>query len=603
MGLKAFLVGSHKCRVKNPGFWQKPGFWDGSFQRLSRSGALWASTQVFAPAFFAQQARVNILGHKSVTPLLEGRGLTKRFGDLVANDRVDIVVHAGEVHAILGENGAGKSTLMKMLYGFHRPDVGDILLNGHCTTIDSPQAGRRLGIGMVFQNFTLIPAFTVVENIALFLPDPGVRLKRREIEQRIGEVSERYGLQVDPRARAGDLSVGEQQKVEILKVLLGGARILIFDEPTSVLAPHEVERLVHIFNQLRRDGYAILFITHKLPEVMICADRITVLRRGSVVGSLLRSSATEAELVTMMLGSSAIPGSSPTETETVGSLPPEAAQRSQRIERHSGGAHRDAPVLVCRGIELVSSQIETMANDHGGLSLRGINLEVLPGQIVGVAGVSGNGQKELGEVALGLRKSSAGTVFLFGIDATHWPVEKILRLGVSCIPEDPLLMGTVPGMTVQENMILGQQAKYARRGGLAMDWNAARADAEQCLHNTFHTPAPSLNVPMETLSGGNIQRVVFARELGQQPRLLIAYYPTRGLDIANAEAARRLLLRYREAGTGILLISEDLDELFALSDQLMVMYRGQIVGSFKPQETTAYAVGHLMTGTTVRIDD
>lgn len=500
------------------------------------------------------------------TPFLETRQLTKHFGDLVANDAIDLIAYAGEVHAILGENGAGKSTLMKSLYGFHRPTSGEILLNGKPTRIASPLEGRQLGIGMVFQNFTLIPAMSVLENIALFLPELGLTIQRTQIERSIRELAERYALPVDPHARVADLSMGERQRVEILKILLAGAKILIFDEPTSVLTPQETIGLFQVFRRLTDDGYAVLFITHKLPEVMATAQRITVLRRGAVAGTLLRSEASEDAIIRLMLGAA----------------PPESAKRGGKTAIHS------VPAVEFSNVDLLDLQ--------SGVGLKDVSLSVFPGEIVGVAGVAGNGQSELGDVILGLRRIDQGRLRLMGVDVNGWSIQRRLQSGVACIPEDPLRMGAIPGMTVAENMILGDQQDYCKRDGLRMNWPRARKHGERLLNTTFLSSAPGLERMVETLSGGNLQRVVIARETGRQPKLLLAYYPARGLDVSNAEAMRRLLLQYRQQGVGILLISEDMQELFSLSDRLAVMYHGRVVGTFRPDETDAYQVGRLMTG-------
>jgi len=502
----------------------------------------------------------------SLPPLLAIKSITKSFPGVMANDHVDLEIFSGEVHGLLGENGAGKSTLMKILYGFYRADSGEIRLNEQPVQIRSPHDARRFRIGMVFQDFILIPALSVAENIALFSPNLPAILDAALMVERIDELSQRYGLQVDPTAPVWRLSIGERQKVEVLKLLLADAQILILDEPTRGLAPHEVEGLFRVFANLRRDGYAVVFITHKLPEVLACADRITVMRRGRVAGTLAGSEATESGLVSLMFGGGGIE-------------PP-----------HRGGETPREGVQPLLELRQVSTRAQGEAT-----GLQEVNLTVLPGEIVGVAGVSGNGQRELGDVILGLERCARGTKYLWGQDATHWSVARIRASGVAFIPEDPLGMAVVAGMTVQENMALADTRKYARQGGLSMDWAAVREDLERSLKRLGFT-IPSLDLRVGTLSGGNIQRVVLAREMARNPRLILAFYPTRGLDVLSAVAARELLVASRDAGAGVLLISEDLGELFSLSDLLVVLFRGRIVGTSKPQEITVNKVGYLMTG-------
>ena len=502
----------------------------------------------------------------NLPPLLGMHGISKSFPGVMANDHVDLQVYRGEVHGLLGENGAGKSTLMKILYGFCRADSGEIRLNGQPVKIHSPHDARRFHIGMVFQDFILIPALSVAENIALFLPNLPAVLNKSRMIGRIEEISERYGLRVDPRLPVWRLSVGERQKVEVLKLLLAEAQILIFDEPTRSLAPPEIAGLFGVFANLRRDGYAVVFITHKLKEVLACADRITVMRRGRVAGTLAGSEATESGLVSLMFGTEGI----------------ESSRR--RIETWP---RRKQPLLELQG---VSTQAQGKVS-----GLQEISLAVLPGEIVGVAGVSGNGQKELGDVVLGLERCSRGTKYLWGRDATRWSVARILASGVAFIPEDPLRMAAFAGLTVRENMALSNPRKYAGSAGFSMDWNAVCADLERSLKRLGFA-IPSWNMRLGTLSGGNIQRVILAREMARDPKLIIAFYPTRGLDVRSAGAARDLLLASRDAGAGVLLISEDLTELFSLGDRLVVLFRGRIVATTTPQEITINEVGTLMTG-------
>lgn len=501
------------------------------------------------------------------TPLVELRNITKRFPSALANDAVDLELLPGEVHALLGENGAGKSTLMKILYGFYRADAGEIRIDGKPVQIRSPHDARAQGIGMVFQGFTLIPAMTVVENIALFLPHLAALVSRQEIARRIEDASERHGLKVDPWTKVHSLSVGEQQRVELLKLLLAQNRVLILDEPTKVLAPHEVDGLFATFESLKKSGYAVVFITHKIREVLACADRITVLRRGKVVGRLEGKGTTEQELVQRMFGA-----------QVEGAV--------QRTEQRSQPSSQE-PLLELR-------DVSTHAEGHS-VALRGINLRIHPGEIVGVAGVSGNGQRELGDVILGLIPCSRGQRWVFGQNATPWSAAKIRACGVGFIPEDPLAEGVVPWMTVQENMAVGEPPRYAWRGKLAVDWERVRAEATVSFKEIGSVPLPFF-APAATLSGGNLQRLVVAREIGRKPRLLVAMYPTKGLDVASAVAVRRALLAVRAGGGGVFFVSEDLEELFELSDRLVVQYQGRIVGTFRPDEVSLGAVGHLMTG-------
>jgi general nucleoside transport system ATP-binding protein len=494
------------------------------------------------------------------------RGITKRFGALLANDSVDLDVYGGEVHAVLGENGAGKSTLMKIAYGFYRGDSGEVLIEGEPAEIRTTQDARRLGIGMVFQNFSLIPAFTVGENIALFLRDLPFVLRSKDIAKRVEEVSERYALSVDLNQLAGRLSVGEQQKVEVLKLLLAGARVLIFDEPTSVLPPQEIEALFQIFDRVRRDGFAVVFITHKLAEVFACADRITVMRAGTVSGTLLPSEATQEQLVHLMF-----PAGRPGQSER-------GATDSQADE---------APLLELKEVHTRDAS--------GAPTLKGVDLVIRPGEIVGVAGLPGNGQQELGDVILGVERCRAGQKMLFGEEATRWPVRKVRARGVAFIPENPIYMAVVGSMTLEQNMALGATGDYSRHHGLSLDWDRVKSQLSDSL-KTLGLRLPPLTARAGSLSGGNLQRFTLARELSRNPRLVIALQPTRGLDLPTTTHARNLLVAARDRGAGVLLISQDLGELFALSDRLLVLRGGSIVGRLQPQEANAYEVGWLMTG-------
>lgn len=492
-------------------------------------------------------------------------GITKRFGSLTANDHISMTIQKQHIHALLGENGAGKSTLMKILYGVYKPDSGTITLDGQLLNIHSPQASRAAGIGMVFQSFMLIPAFTVTENIALSLRKIGMVVDEKKIEAEIQAISDQYRFDIDPRAKVWQLPLGAQQKIEIIKLVMGGAKLLIFDEPTSVLAPHEVQGLFDIFNNLRENGYTIIFISHKLSEVLSSCDGVTVLRGGRVVGSATRAEMTEDLLVSMIIGE---------KTAEVTNY-----QRKEITPQIK-------PVLEVSKL--------TAKDDRERMALHDISFHIKPGEILGVAGVSGNGQLELGEVIQGVRPALSGSIILNSQQILHASIEKIRQTGVTCVPEDPLKHGAVPPMSVEENLALCDVSGDTTPDWRAMNWSHARQRASWFTEK-FGLKMPRLNVPIEALSGGNIQRIVFARELSSPAKLLLAYYPTRGLDIHATEIVRLALLDYRDQGAAILLISEDLDELFAISDRIMVMFHGQNVGECLPDPNDRQKIGYLMT--------
>lgn len=490
---------------------------------------------------------------------LELRGMTKRFGALVAVDHVDLAVRPG-IHALIGENGAGKSTLVKALYGFDPADEGTVELDGRQVSIRSPREARALGLGMVFQQSTLIPAFTVAENIALYQPDlPGV-LRWHRISSKINELSDHYGLRVAPSSRAGDLSVPELQRVEIVRILLAGATTLIFDEPTSTLPAQEVDRLFSVLRRLRDENFTIIFITHKLHEVLEIADHITVMRTGKVLATLPREDVTEGRLLDLMF-----------------------EQGAHHVAR---AASKRAPGDVVFTLEGVST--------GGEPGLERVDLDVRAGELVGVAGISGEGQRALGDVAIGMLAPTRGHRVLAGRVTNSWSVRRLRNAGVACIPENVSEGGVIWNMTLSENVALANLDRVTR-DRVAIDWRKVRGElgAEiQALGVHF----PSSERKAATLSGGNLQRFAVARELARNPKLLVALYPTRGLDAVTTDVVRSLLEAARDAGTGVLLVSQDLAELQSICDRIVVLRAGRIVGERRAGEADALELGRLMMG-------
>ena len=495
---------------------------------------------------------------------LEMKGITKRFPGVLANDRIDFDLHAGEVHALLGENGAGKSTLMKVLYGMYHPDEGKILLNGKPVSIASPTDSIDLGIGMIHQHFMLVPTLTVAENVALGVPSKrGPLTDLVEVSKRIVELAGVYGLKIDPDAYIWQLSVGQQQRVEIIKALYRGAALLILDEPTAVLTPQEVDELFAIMRQMVKDGHALIFISHKLHEVVEISDRVTVLRDGRKIGTRPTSETTKRDLANWMVGREII--FSP-EHKTV----------------ETGAVRMELKEASC-------------GSDRGTPGLRQVSLQVHAGEILGIAGVSGNGQRELAEVLTGLRETTQGQIRLEGQDVTGLPADELTERMLSYIPEERMRDGMIKEFTVSENMILREHHKppFSRYGFLNLRQISQHADR---LIRQFQVKTPSRETPAKSLSGGNIQKMVLARELARQPRAIVAAQPTRGLDIGATEYVRGLLLEQRAAGAAILLISEDLDEILALSDRIAVLYEGKIMDILPRTQATSERLGLLMAG-------
>jgi len=494
------------------------------------------------------------------------RGITKRFPGVLANDNVNFSLEKGEIHALLGENGAGKTTLMKCLYGLYQADKGEIFINGNKVEISSPNVAIKNGIGMVHQHFMLVPPFTVAENIVLGSePVKNGFLDNKKAIQQTNKISKQYGLNVEAEARVQDISVGMQQRVEILKALYRGADILILDEPTAVLTPQEVEELVTIMKSLTDEGKSIIFITHKLKEVKAISNRVTVIRGGKIMDTVPTETASKNELARMMVGR-------------------EVLLEVEKEEAQAG--------------EIILSVNNIFAhNDRDLPALDGINFNVKRGEILGIAGVDGNGQSELTEVLTGLRKFEKGSIKLKDEDISSLSTREIIEAGVSHIPEDRQKRGLIMGFTLYENLILGNHYRPPYTRGINMNYNKIKKVARDLIKE-FDVRTPSENIMAKSLSGGNQQKVILAREFNREPELLIAAQPTRGVDVGAIEFIHKRLIEQRDSGKGILLISLELDEILSLSDRIAVIYEGQIVDILDRKDATEEKLGLLMAGAT-----
>ncbi len=496
---------------------------------------------------------------------VEMRGIVKRFPGVIANDHVDFDLRQGEVHALLGENGAGKSTLMNVLAGLYRPEEGKILVEGKPVQFNSPRDAIAAGLGMVHQHFMLVPSQTVTENIVLGLDEPRFRLRLAELDKQVLALQDKYGLRVDPRAKIWQLSVGEQQRVEILKMLYRGARILIMDEPTAVLTPNEIDDLINTLRSMVARGHSIVFISHKLDEVLASANRVTVMRQGKVTAANLSTvGVNKRDLAQLMVG-----------RDVVFTL-------------------QKPPAKL--GDVVLDVQNACAESDRGLPALRSLSLQVRAGEIVGIAGVAGNGQSELAQVVTCLRKLTSGKVLINGEDIANKQPNAAIKQRVAHVPEDRHHVGSAPGLILADNLIMKSYRKPPIAQGWLLNQIVINQEAEQ-LKTAYDIAAPSIKVEARLLSGGNLQKAILAREMSTDPKLIVAVQPTRGLDVGAIEAVHHVLLKERANGTAILLISEELEELMSLSDRILGIYEGEIMGDLKAEEATVTDIGLMMAGT------
>jgi len=497
------------------------------------------------------------------TYALEMRNITKTFPGVLANDNINLQVRKGEIHALLGENGAGKSTCMNILTGLYQANSGEIWIGGKKVNIKSPHVALNHGIAMVHQHFRLVKPFTAAENVFLGLPRPKFFLSQEIMEKEVREISRDYGMEIDPQAKIWQLSVGEQQRVEIIKMLYRGVDFLIMDEPTAVLTPTEVQDLFVTLKKMREMGKSIIFISHKLDEVMQIADRITVFRRGKNVAQRDKDKTSKRELASLMVGKE---------------MPPTPENLSQPGEK-----------------VILSLQNVVALNDREQKALKDVSLEVKEGSIMGIAGVTGNGQRELAEVIVGLRQVESGKIFMLEQDITNKSIYQIIKKGISFIPEDRMGTGLAPNMGVTDNSILKEYRQYPLSKGFLLQ-PAEIIKKAQSFVSSFNITTASLDTPSRLLSGGNAQKLLLARETSCQPKLIVASHPTRGLDVNAMNSVRRILLEQCQQGVAVLLLSEDLDELMSLSDEIAVLSSGKIMKVLPRQDFNREEIGLLMSG-------
>lgn len=497
-------------------------------------------------------------------PILEMKGITKTFGSVTANENVDLTLYPGEIHALLGENGAGKSTLMNVLNGIYRPNSGEILHKGKKVTIRSPKHAVDMGIGMVHQHFRLIPTLTVAENVFLYMPKCNLVLKKKEMEEQIRKWSEEFHLEVEPSALIWQLSVGEQQRVEIVKLLSRGAEILILDEPSAVLTAQEAKEMFRVLRSMADSGKSVVVISHKMNEVMEFADRITVLKGGKVEDTMVAADATVERLTRAVVG-----------------------ERELKPHKNEGGSRQENVVLDVKDL--------SVKNDRELMAVKNLSLQIHAGEIFGIAGVAGNGQKELAEAIAGLRKAETGAIVLNGEDVTGQNAKARIKKRIGFIPEDRLSMGLVPGMTMEENRILKEfdTDRFSKHHILK---RKVIKETVQDEISRYEIKTAGEKSPVSLMSGGNQQKLLVAREIGGDPTLLIAVYPSRGLDIGAAEAIHEILLEQCKKGVAVLLVSEELDELFQMADRIGVLCSGELMATLEKKEADYDTIGRLMSG-------